>query len=547
MKHPGFKAALCAAFLMAAVHGQAADPVDPARQPAPADGWASQAGGTVGGSAAIASQVYTVNNRSQLLAAIANGGTSAKIIKVVGIIDMSEGLPYLSSADQSSRGAVRLKSNTTLIGGDSNSGFVNGHILVSGVSQVIIRNLKIVAPCDVGPVWDPNDGSLGNWNSAFDAIGVSSSDHVWVDHNSFTDVPMTDNFEVIENGRPKQCHDGALDITNASDYVTVSYNVFGQHDKTNLIGGSDSASADEGKLRITFSNNVYRDIASRAPRVRFGQVHLFNNYYVGSKSASVYANSYSVGVGNASKILSQNNVFEVAGATACPGVVKNFATSVAGAFKDTGSVLNGAPLGDCVVPNTVSWIPPYAYSPRPISLVKMNALAQSGGGKLSTTVTGSGPVVVDTGPVLNCPATGFYFCDDFQNGSSAKWDLLPVAGPNGVFSVVSDAAGSANKVMQYTAASTGGILSLIKASEMGGEPSGDYFVEARIRPMTNSTTGNKFLFLVTRYTDANNWYGAGLNVQSSTASTQVEIVKMLGGTLSRPKQVKKPIAMDAQF
>jgi hypothetical protein len=65
--------------------------------------------------------------------------------------------------------------------------------------------------------------------------------------------------------------------------------------------------------------------------------------------------------------------------------------------------------------------------------------------------------------------------------------------------------------------------------------------------MTNGTTGNKFLFLVTRYVDANNWYGAGLNVQASTASTQVEITKMLAGALTRPKQVRKPIAMDAQF
>jgi pectate lyase len=87
-----------------------------------------------------------------------------------------------------------------------------------------------------------------------------------------------------------------VDISNASDYVTVSYNVFGEHDKNNLIGSSSSAPpTDEGKLRVTFSNNVFRDIQSRAPRVRFGQVHLFNNYYVGSKSGAVYKNSYSVG------------------------------------------------------------------------------------------------------------------------------------------------------------------------------------------------------------------------------------------------------------
>src|SRR5438067_1132809 len=110
MKHPGFKAALCAAFLITAVFGHAADAVDPARQVAPADGWASQAGGTVGGSAATDTNIFTATNRAQLLGAIANGGTNAKIIKVVGIIDMSEGIPFTSTADQALRGAIRLKS-----------------------------------------------------------------------------------------------------------------------------------------------------------------------------------------------------------------------------------------------------------------------------------------------------------------------------------------------------------------------------------------------------------------------------------------------------
>jgi len=59
---------------------------------------------------------------------------------------------------------------------------------------------------------------------------------------------------------------------------------------------------------------VFRDIQSRAPRVRFGQVHLFNNYYVGSKTAAVYKNSYSIGPGTNAKVLSNANVFEIAGA-----------------------------------------------------------------------------------------------------------------------------------------------------------------------------------------------------------------------------------------
>lgn len=548
MKPFRFKASACAAVLLAGLGLQAAAAAtDPARQTAPADGWASQAGGTSGGAAASAEHIYTVTKRTELLAALANGGDNPKIIKLVGTIDMTEGKPFTGTADQAARGAIRLKSNTTLIGADGNAGIVNGTVLVSNISQVIIRNLKIVAPCDVEPVWDPLDGATGNWNSAHDAIGVSGSHHVWVDHVTFTDLPLTDNFLPIENGKKKQCHDGALDITNASDYVTVSYNVFGQHDKNSLIGGSDSATADEGKLRVTFSNNVYRDVTQRSPRVRFGQVHVFNNYFVGSKSGSPYAHSYSIGAGKNAKILSSNNVFEVTGAKDCDAVVTNMSSASPGYFKDAGSVLNGAALGACAVSNAVTWTVPYAFTPRPVALVKANALAQAGNGKLSTAISGTGKVSVDENPTLACPATGLYFCDDFQDGTSGKWNLLPVAGPNGSFKVVNELVGGANKVLQYTAASTGGVLALVKPEAFGGVPSGDYYVEARIRPMTNGTTGNKHLFLVTRYVDANNWYGAGLNVQSATTSTQVEIARMLAGSLSRPRQTRAPIAMDAQF
>ncbi|WP_377704460.1 pectinesterase family protein [Pseudoduganella sp. UC29_71] len=549
MRHFRFKAALCLGMLLAvsAPPSLNAAAIDPARQAAPADGWAGQAGGTAGGSAAISSYIYTVNNRAQLLAALNNGGNNAKIIKLVGTVDMSEGIPYANTGDQAARGVIRMKPNTTLIGDGANAGIINGHIQVTNISQVIIRNLKIVAPCDVGPIWDPTDGANGNWNSAYDGIAVSGADHVWVDHVSFSDGAMTDNLLPIENGMPKQCHDGALDITNASDYVTVSYNVFTQHRKNNLIGSSDSASADEGKLRVTFSNNVFRDVTSRSPRVRYGQVHLFNNYFVGSTTEPLYGYEYSVGAGYNAKILSNANVFDIAGTSNCAQVVKNPGGTPTGAFKDTGSLQNGAPLAGCTVPNTVAWTPPYAFSARPAALVKANALAQAGGGKLATTISGTGDVSVDPGLTLTCPATGLYFCDDFQNGSSANWDLLPVAGANGSFSVKAETVGGTNKVMQYTAATTGGVLALLKSSAMAAVPSGDYFVEARIKPLTNGTTGNKQLYLITRYVNATNWYGGGLNVQSSTASTQVEIAKMLNNSLSRPKQVKKPIQMDTQF
>ena len=44
-----------------------------------------------------------------------------------------------------------------------------------------------------------------------------------------------------------------LDITNQSDLVTVSWCRFQAHDKTMLIGSSDSKTADDGRLRVTQS------------------------------------------------------------------------------------------------------------------------------------------------------------------------------------------------------------------------------------------------------------------------------------------------------
>lgn len=389
------------ALTMTLAHAAA---VDPALQAAPADGWAAMAGGTRGGANAAPSQIYTVTNRTQLLAALAAGGNLPKIVKVVGTIDMSDGVPFTNRADQSARSTIAVPSNTTLIGAGPGAGFVNGTITITGVSQVIVRNLKIVAPCDVAPVWDPTDGATGSWNAAFDAISVTAADHVWIDHNTITDAPVTDDTLPIENGRPKQCHDGAIDITRAANYVTVSYNVIDQHDKTVLIGSSDTATTDAGRLKVSLSNNVFSNVTQRAPRVRYGQVHLFNNYHVGSKSAAVYAHSYSVGVGRAAQVISNNNVHAVAGAAVCDDIVTAIGADARSAYKDSGSTLNGAPLVGCSVSNAVGWTVPYAFTPRPVALVKANALAQAGAGKLVSQVSGTGGVGLPAGTLV--PAKG---------------------------------------------------------------------------------------------------------------------------------------------
>ena len=405
---------------------------DPARDSAPSDGWAAMAGGTSGGAAAASEQIYAVTNRLQLLMALVNAGSRPKIIKVVGTIDMSEGVPFANKADQDLRAQVRLPSNTTLIGASTGAGLVNGRIEIIGVSNVIVRNLKIVAPCDIAPVFDPTDGATGSWNAAYDAIGILGAEHVWIDRNTITDVPATDDTLPIENGKTKQCHDGAIDITRSANYVSVTYNVFDRHDKTMLIGHSDSNTADIGRLKVTISNNVFTAITQRAPRVRFGQVHLFNNYHIGGKTASVYSHSYSTGVGIGGQVISQANVFEIAGAAGCASVVTTLNPNSASGFVDTGSLLNGAALGSCLVSSSVSWTVPYAFTPRPTALVKANALAKAGAGKISTSITGGGASVVAPGTVLPAKGSGGVHTD---TSLLIGFDGVPALGSSGTITV----------------------------------------------------------------------------------------------------------------
>lgn len=369
--------------------GLQAQAVDIAQQTAPSDGWGA---GTVGGSAATPEHIYTVHNRAELLNALANGANAAKIIKVAGTIDMTEGTPFANTADQKVRARVKLTSNTTLIGEGPGAGFVNAWIDITSVSQVIVRNLHLVAPCDVGPIWDPTDGALGNWNSQYDAIGIVTATQVWIDRNTITDTPVTDDTLPVENGKTKQCHDGAIDITKGADLITVSYNVVTAHDKSMLIGGSDSLTSDLGKLRITIANNVFNGVTQRVPRVRFGQVHVFNNYFVGSKTANPYPHSYSIGIGKQGNVLSHANVFAIDGATGCDSVVSYPSSDHSGAFQDSGSLLNGAPLGACTVQPGTAFTPGYVFKPRPTALVKANALALAGAGKVTTQISGSGNV-----------------------------------------------------------------------------------------------------------------------------------------------------------
>ncbi|MEU0075328.1 polysaccharide lyase family 1 protein [Streptomyces sp. NPDC006332] len=378
----------CTALALTATGPAAqAQPRDPARATLAAnDGWASYGTGTTGGAAADADHVYTVTTWAEFKAALAAGGSAPKIIKVRGTIDAvsegcaalaapgydfdaylekyspekwgldtdlsaepadsPEGLRRVSAANQDQTIKANVPANTTIIGVGKNAGFKGASLQIKAVDNVIVRNLTFESPIDCFPQWDPTDGAKGNWNSEYDTAVVYGSTHVWLDHNTFTDGTHPDSAAPTYFGMLYQQHDGELDIVKGADYVTASWNVFTEHDKTILIGNSDSestAAGDRGHLKVTFHHNLFSNLVERAPRVRFGQVDSYNNHFVANGD---YA--YSYGIGKESQLVAEHNAFTLPTGVSAAKVLKRWNESPVTAADN---YVNGKPVDLLAVHN----------------------------------------------------------------------------------------------------------------------------------------------------------------------------------------------------
>jgi pectate lyase len=268
---------------------------------------------------------------------------------------------------------ITIPSNTSLIGIGASARIIHGNLLVSGtgaaspVDNIVIRNIAFEDAFDFFPQWDPTD-SGGRWNSTYDNVSVQHATHVWVDHCTFSDGARTDDKFPSVWAAPYDAsqyevehHDGLVDVTASANYVTLSYNHFHDHNKTSLIGGSDTASLTDNNpavLKTTLHHNYYQNVVQRMPRVRYGMVHIYNNYYTGANGGADYGWSVGWASGQGSKIYAENNVFNITGKAAA--VNKVITTSVSSSkvggcaalagmsteycsayVYDTGTVLNG--------------------------------------------------------------------------------------------------------------------------------------------------------------------------------------------------------------
>ncbi len=222
-------------------------------------GWATQNGGVTGGGNATA---VVVSNYAALKDAVTD--KNVKVIHVQGVITFpSNG--RINIQDQSGKTIFGLP-GSKLISTDMSSGG-SGIFYVKRIDNLIIRNMYFE-----GPGAYDNDGN--------DNLTVDDSRNVWVDHCEFHDGM-----------------DGNFDIKNKADFISVTWCTFSyekppksggsggssDHRYTNLIGSSDGATADEGKLRVTFQYCWWGEgCKERMPRVRYGKVDLVNNYYSSS-------------------------------------------------------------------------------------------------------------------------------------------------------------------------------------------------------------------------------------------------------------------------
>jgi len=242
-------------------------------------GWASEAGNglttTTGGGTATPQTVTTLAG----LQAAAKGASPA-VIYVKGVLEA---------------GSITIGSNKTIAG--LCGAELHGHLDMNGSVNVILRNLKVVG-------YNCTDVSSGkSCQDGADAITVQKGHHLWFDHDDILDGS-----------------DGNLDMTHAADFITVSWTRFryssaradvgsdtgaSGHRYSNLIGHSDTnSSEDSGHLRVTFHHDWWGPyVLERMPRVRFGQVHLFNNLYDSS------GDDYCIGLGVGASIRTEKNAF----------------------------------------------------------------------------------------------------------------------------------------------------------------------------------------------------------------------------------------------
>jgi len=256
------------------------------------------AGGTTGGQGG---DVVKADNFSQLQAYL----QSSKPYIILVDHDITTGITcyiesssigYLCANQDGTEGVpstygerIMVAPNKTLIGIADASGnaplFSRITFVMQCCSNVIIRNCRFTM---VGaPILKVGENKIVAWRDGEqkevgdpDCIGIQADAnsaktdwgaHIWIDHCEFFNGDAGN----------KDRYDGLVDCKNNVQWLTISYNLFHDHDKACLWGKGDSDVYDNCRT-ISAHHNYFKNIqGSRLPLQRGGNVHYMNNYQDG--------------------------------------------------------------------------------------------------------------------------------------------------------------------------------------------------------------------------------------------------------------------------
>ena len=276
---------------------------------------------------ASSEQIFT--GLQNILTAYESGYESRPtIIRVIGKVNEKKGLPFTDD-----EGSVMIKGNSgagrpvntegmnlTIEGVGDDAAAYGWGIRTSRANSVEIRNLGFM---------------LAN-TSQKDAIELSTNSvYMWVHNND------------IFYGRPGSANDqkkgdGSLDI-KTGDFITISFNHFWDTGKSNLLGNGI-----ETPGNLTYHHNWYDHSDSRHPRVRFHNVHVYNNFFDG-------IGKYGIGATRGSSVFSDRNYFlnsrkpmliSMQGTDIAGSGGGTFSGEAGGIIKSYGNVMSGVPAGD---------------------------------------------------------------------------------------------------------------------------------------------------------------------------------------------------------
>ncbi|WP_017589694.1 pectate lyase family protein [Nocardiopsis ganjiahuensis] len=271
-----------------------------------ATGYASENGGTTGGAGGQTVRATTGTEIHEALCGRASTDTPI-IIEVEGTINHGNTSKVSGDSCDTADDVIELKkiSNVTIVGTGGGAVFDQLGIHIRESQNIIIQNVTVQ---NVKKSGSPT-------SNGGDAIGMEKDvRNVWVDHVTLE-----------ASGGESEGYDALFDMKNNTQYVTLSYSVLRDSGRGGLVGSSES---DLSNGYVTYHHNLYENIDSRAPLLRGGTGHMFNNHY-----SELHKSGINSRAGASAKV--ENNYFKDS-----KDVLGTFYTNEKGSWEVSGNIFD---------------------------------------------------------------------------------------------------------------------------------------------------------------------------------------------------------------